>query len=557
MKKLYVPLSFITLALSPLRAQTHEYLDVNHIKARVDARPISFYYYPYNSSGYLLKQQDISTISNVGDWFSATVQSNGTIYSSDAYSQKDFAPGPMRLDRTANDSTFSAAWNRVFSVTKQEIELFRQQFALGNVQNGTFPVPASITNWPGNGPAGYSPQLAPYIDVNGDQQYNPLDGDYPKIKGDQAVWRVLNDISSASRKFGDAQPMGIELQQMFYAVMDSNATGNDSLINYSTFIEYRIINRSLNSYTNFDVGLVNDYHPDDMPLLSRYTGTCVYNNAIYSFAQPIGSPTLSKKISQSMMLMSGGNFTHTKYLSGGGITTYPSSYAQLHNLMNGKWLDGSDMIYINRGLDEIPACSTAPPARYFMPSDSDPAHIGTGGTDPGFNWQFNKTGCPALSQISPAATIPYAVIGDTVLNPGDVFSFDIAYITQFNDMPGDSAAIDALLSNICQNMDPVKDYFDNVIVPAYETFSAEPVAELPQITVYPNPAGDVLFLSTGLQKPAEVQIISISGQTVKNIAQYTDNTAIDVSALAPGFYLLKAAYAGQAHTVKFIKAPKQ
>lgn len=553
MKKLYVPLIFMTLALSPLHAQTHAYLDVNEIRARIE--PGGYTFLAPGHKGYVWKAGDISTIVIASNWISAIRANDSVLHASMAYSvNADFMPGPMRLDRIANDAAFSAAWNQVFSVTKQEIELFRQQFALGNVQNGTFPVPASIAGWPGNGPTGYATQLAPYVDINGDYTYNPLHGDYPKIKGDQAVWKVSNDISSPSRTFSDAAPLGIELQQMFYAVMDSGATGNDSVINYSTFVEYNIINRSLNNYVNFDIGLLGDYYNFPQLNYNRFQGTCVYNNAVYTFGDPLHGSTEDQKITQSMMLVSAGDFVHTKSYKNGNnaLDGEPQNYHELYNILNGKWRNGTDMVYQGLGQVDTNYCVPGLPAKYYMPAGSDPTHTGTGGIDPGFNWQFNKSGC--LAPLVPAIAMrTYAVLGDKMLNAGDKLTFDIAYITQFNEVSNDSAGVEELLHTICQKMDPVKDYYNNVIVPAWETFSTQVFSKPALFKIYPNPSCTEIFLETDIEKPFGVQILNISGQTLRSISGHSNKTAIDISALAPGFYILKAGDGSQSQSIKFIK----
>lgn len=555
MKRLFITSAFTSLLLLSAQAQTYEYLDVNQIRARIDADA-----FPFRTTsegrGYIVKTMNIPTIDYITIWISAERLSDGTIYADkDHFLAPDFMPGPMRLDRTANDSSVSAAWNRVFAVSRQDIDLFRQQFALGNVQNGTFPVPPSIADWPGNGPLGYSPQLAPYIDVNGDFQYNPLDGDFPKIKGDQAIWRVLNDISTNFRLMNDAEAPGLELQQMFYAVKDSNALGDDSLINYTTFVEYRIINRSLNDYVNFDIGLSGNYFPNGISY-TRYQGTCVYNNAIYTFGLPHQIATADRKMTQSLMLVSDGNFVHTKSYYGTLLGTpaegAPDTYHEVHNMLNGKWRDGSDMVYLLKGMADSINCPPGLPAKYYMPAGSDPTHIGTGGIDPGFNWQFNKTGCQN-PQVINYISRTYAVIGDKTLNAGDELSFDIAYITQFNNATDDSAGIENLLTTICQKMDPVKDYYNNVIVPDYETFGTESFSGAASLKVYPNPSATEIFLETDIEKPFRVQIMNISGQTLKSISGYSNKTAIDISALAPGFYILKAGDGSSNHSIKFIK----
>lgn len=56
-----------------------------------------------------------------------------------------------------------------------------------------------IANWPAHGDVskGQAYYLAPFVDNNNDGDYNPLDGDYPKIKGQQAIYYIYNDNKMA------------------------------------------------------------------------------------------------------------------------------------------------------------------------------------------------------------------------------------------------------------------------------------------------------------------------------------------------------------------------
>ena len=68
-----------------------------------------------------------------------------------------------------------------------------------NYQSPGYIIPNDILNWPAHGDTtlgnslGMLPYIAPFIDVDNDDIYNPSQGDYPCIKGDEAVYIVMND----------------------------------------------------------------------------------------------------------------------------------------------------------------------------------------------------------------------------------------------------------------------------------------------------------------------------------------------------------------------------
>lgn len=63
---------------------------------------------------------------------------------------------------------------------------------------------------------GQAAQLADFVDINSDGIYNPSSGDYPCIKGDQAVFMIFNDDRNVHGETG-GQKMRFEFHAMLYA----------------------------------------------------------------------------------------------------------------------------------------------------------------------------------------------------------------------------------------------------------------------------------------------------------------------------------------------------
>lgn len=155
----------------------------------------------------------------------------------------DFYPGP--LDSLGNyDMNWYAQFDRVFKMRQSDIWMARN--------NGVYN--ANILNWPGKGnPNNNTPMidLAPFEDVNNDGIYNPYDGDYPLIKGDEALWTVFNDVADSSYASG-GDPVGIEVQLMVYAYV---APG---VINSTVYYDYAITKKSPGDLYESSIGLFVD-----------------------------------------------------------------------------------------------------------------------------------------------------------------------------------------------------------------------------------------------------------------------------------------------------------
>jgi hypothetical protein len=152
-------------------------------------------------------------------------------YRQPGYSGYGYWPGPI----TNNHNTVhQAKYDRIWKVTRTQIEDHILYF-----NNPLYITPPDILEWPGNGNTanGESAQLAPFVDINNDGIYSPNLGEYPKIKGDEAAYYILNDKGNVKRPITPA--MNLEIHVMYYGY---NNQHNSPVYN-TLFTEYRIINR--------------------------------------------------------------------------------------------------------------------------------------------------------------------------------------------------------------------------------------------------------------------------------------------------------------------------
>jgi len=194
-------------------------------------------------------------------------------------SGNDYWTGPLTTDGTASiDATVCKKYDKHFVITRAEVEQFINTGKATRV----------IREWPAHGDVslGQDYYLSPFYDKNGDGQYNPDDGDYPKYEtkeveemlkgkygrncvhnmerddmlfGDQTIYWIFNDKGNIHTESG-GQPIGLE----FHAQAFAFAT-NDEL-NNMTFYSYKIINRStyrlkdtyFSQWTDCDLGYAFD-----------------------------------------------------------------------------------------------------------------------------------------------------------------------------------------------------------------------------------------------------------------------------------------------------------
>ncbi|MCX6304883.1 MAG: T9SS C-terminal target domain-containing protein [Bacteroidetes bacterium] len=223
-----------------------------------------------------------------------------------SHTKNDFWPGPLTVDGTAAISTETCAeYDKLFPITRVEVQEFLAWWD-NQADYPNYVIPKSILEWPahGNKSKGQAYYLAPFMDVNGDGNYDPKSGDYPYydlanalcpinlkpgsrlarakiknggknangveidtagilvdqvLKGDQTLWSVYNDKGSYHSET-TGEPIGMEIRAQYFAF----ATNDE--INNMTFYSYELINRSTYTLTGTyfsqwvdpDLGYSND-----------------------------------------------------------------------------------------------------------------------------------------------------------------------------------------------------------------------------------------------------------------------------------------------------------
>lgn len=171
----------------------------------------------------------------------------------------DFWPGPISEDGTTEQS-ICQDWDRHWKINIGDVSDHITDFADNGQIDGE--IPNSIKGWPGKGNPFFAEvngfemplrEFAPFKDVNQDGLYNPEDGDYPDMKGDQSVWWIYNDVGNIHEVTG-ADQIGLEISVMAYAF---SSTISPSLDN-ATFYEYTIISKATLPIFDYYVGIFVD-----------------------------------------------------------------------------------------------------------------------------------------------------------------------------------------------------------------------------------------------------------------------------------------------------------
>jgi hypothetical protein len=255
-------------------------MDKNELKAMIRATGEMFWDRAEGSSKFEFPKNSGKHAHFASAFWIGGIDGQGLLHTAcQTYRQtgNDIWPGPVNPITGSVTDAISNLYNKVWKVNKKDIEEFVFNYAIGNVQNGSYQVAQAILDWPAVNPYNANHGLAPYVDVNNDGLYNPLvHGDYPKIQGDQYFFWVMNDLQRThTETSGDS--LGLEIQASAWS--HSCAALPDSLkaLNSSLFFKYNLINRSSNNYSNAYLGLWNDYD------LGDYTDDAVGTDSLNNF----------------------------------------------------------------------------------------------------------------------------------------------------------------------------------------------------------------------------------------------------------------------------------
>ncbi len=109
----------------------------------------------------------------------------------------DYWTGPLKVTGASTTQSMCLKYDKHFKITRAEVDQH-----ISSYNTSGYVMPSSIANWPAHGEEGYSYYLAPFKDVNGNEIYDPENGDYPyyDINNDLCPWTEDNIARAAAHQ---------------------------------------------------------------------------------------------------------------------------------------------------------------------------------------------------------------------------------------------------------------------------------------------------------------------------------------------------------------------
>jgi len=503
---LFFSFSFLPCLAQCIRPNQEANLDINNIRALIKNNGTLFF--QERSEFEVPKGSGKTSYFSASLWLGGMDEQNNLHLAAMRYGQigNDFWTGPVSNDQ-ADAGSF---YNKVYKITKEEVENHKANYA----EIGYMP-PSSILNWPAHGRTEYSESfnLAPYVNVSGNSSYSPFEGDYPLIRGDQALFFVLNDVCNTHSET-QGKSVGIEILCMAYAYNTP-----DSALQHTIFFSYEIRNKSTNNYKDFYLGWFSDfdigYGSDDyigcdslLNLSYGYNGTEIDGSGefwAYGAHPPAqGAMFLNKKMS---------SFT---YFNNSGTNSGDPRYAnEYYNCLQGKWKDGIPLTYGGTG--------------YNIESTAYTNFAFSGDPVTATGWTEIMPNGPGSTPNTPDDRRGVMSAGPYNFPAGGKIVIDLA-LPWARDYEGNNIASVALLK---QRAKEIQDFYDKVIVDVKENTTISNG----NLLIYPNPSnGCFTFNSEMLIE--NIELYDVLGKKLFSDTPKVQTTQINTQ-LPKGLYIYR------------------
>lgn len=391
-------------------------------------------------------------------------------------------------------------------------------------QTPGYVMPSSIQNWPGNGNTsnGEPAILAPYQDVNNNGIYDPVNGDYPIIKGDEAAYFICNDARLNHTETGGAS-MGLEFHGMLYGF----ASGDPKLAE-TEFLSLEIFNRSNLSYDSVYFGLFIDV--DLGGYLDDYIGYDSLNHLAYTYNSSSYDQVYGN-IAPAQGCLSL-NTTPAKFISFNGGSSnqgYPTSPLEYYRYLKGEWRDGSSMTYGGNGSGGTTLTD----------------YLYTGRPE-------NSTGWSELGLNN----MPGERSGLLTFGPFHFSSHDkVCYDFAFPFAQGVGNQLNSLAEVRTRSAD-LQTSYDTCACTCSFNLSVPLISNSGTFSMFPNPSNGKFKITTSalqFRNQDKLQIFSSMGKLILEKDNLSENSIIDLSSFPDGVYFAKMIIADKIFSQVMIK----
>ncbi|MCW5907924.1 MAG: T9SS type A sorting domain-containing protein [Chitinophagales bacterium] len=422
----------------------------------------------------------------------------------------NFRFGPIA---NSYSGTYSQRYNKVWKVKQSDID-----YHLLHYNDVGYTAPTDILDWPGNGNTGNGEPLllAPFADLNGNFLYEPNLGEYPLIKGDEALYIVYSDRANPNNVlYGN--PLKVDVHLMVYAYEGFAAPH----LRNSLFCHYNIVNRAndgyynvlIGSWSDFSLGCFNDDHIGSDSALSTFY---VYNGSFPDVDCQGVKGYQTTKATFGISFLNKDLHAFMWYMSSAGFPPHTQAYSpfQHYNFMNAIWGDGNHLTYGGSGYS-----GTTQHNYIFSGNPCAPSQ-----------WSEISNNIVAGDRRGLGST------GKFNLPKSGNLCFDLAYV--FAEGNPQAACFADGVDSLKKRIQQVRSFY-NFTAPACYSFSTG-TAELHEndFHIYPNPAKNTLTVELKDNVVCTLQLFDVSGKEIMRAETRLQALTLNTANVNAGVYFL-------------------
>ncbi len=364
-------------------------LDINNIRARLMTGGDMWWNLGTQVAAYEIpKGSGKSSQFAASCWIGGFDQQGQLKVAGQTYRQNgnDYWPGALNANGKITSDTCNL-WDRFWKIDKATITQFIANYKSGGDNSASKFDP--IYQWPANGNSStkqnrgvigsdgvtklyLNPNFtyAPFEDLNGNGKYEPEQGEYPKITGDEYIWWVFNDAGNV-KQMSLTAAMGIEVQTSAFAY------ATQDFLNNSTFCNYRVINRGALTIDSTYIAVWDDcdlgYYLDDFIGCDTSRGLGIQYNGTNDDGGGAGHPVNSYGINppqvgldffqgpkrtvtvhraglpDTVQIQQLGMTNFTYFNNDASVIGNPNNGIQMYNYMTGTIINGEHFSYDYQG----------------------------------------------------------------------------------------------------------------------------------------------------------------------------------------------------------------
>lgn len=480
-----------------------------------------------------------SLIYHNGLWLSATQNGSQRVAAADMTPEiednRDYWAGPLDTNGDEFEWMMCDNFDRFWRVNYNEVANHIQDFEDDGEINDT---PAThILAWPGRGNPNFAEfhdfelpdlDLAPFIDRNQNGVYEPMEGDYPRVRGSWNMWKIINDASTVHTISNGNNGRWVA-SVLYYAQVSEP----DNILANTYFTEIEVLSRGTTSSEDMTVGFFADFNPVGVEAV----GCNPEGNYAYSFVKDFNSSStedtqpalVMTKIMEANEDLESDEFSGYMYYveqtnNSSEPMSDPQSSYHYNNIARQKWKDGTDLTQGGNGY------GGTVPTNFAYP---DAPNEQSGWSDCSTDEVLNKRSILSVN------------LGTLQTDERGRVTLAHVFIPDF----GVGCENFEILNNIANNLEQAEN-----TGPIISKISI--VQNEGDLKITPNPFSDSFTIKIENEEITKVEVYSTTGSLIKTKENIrTQETHFDVSeTISSGIYFLKIETStGKVYSQKIIK----